>query len=366
MKKVGLMTIYDCNNYGASLQAYATTKNLEELGFDYRIVNYITPSDKRLKKFFLFPKNRRYLMHNVKALLNPVSFFRRNKTFNSFVRNSFKITDKEYTLADYKKIADEDFDFLVTGSDQTFSLNLWPDPEYGIPFFMPFETKCKKISYSSSMGEHLERITDSQISFMKETLSDFEHLAVREETAANAIEKMIGKRPVITFDPTITLSRDKWEKLEKPFDIKEKYIFFYGVLPTKWITEYVEKLSKETGFKVVTPNIRNTTEMKTDFKRVDYCGPGEFLTLIKNAEMVVTSSFHGTIFSMIYEKPFASLLIGSGNRVTTLLKLAGMEEFAFKENDNVIVQKPDPEKIKAFQKSAKETNYNYLKNSLTD
>ncbi len=363
MKKAGLATLFDSNNYGASLQAYATVKNLESLGVESHIINYVTPDDERRKRFLVLPKSIGDLKYDLKALFFMRTFLKRKSAFKSFIRKNFKLT-KKYTLKNYKDISKESFDCFITGSDQTFSMNLWRNPDYAVPYFLPFKVSGKKISYSSSMGEHLDRVTPEQREFMRKHLSDFKALSVREESAANLVEEIIGKKPVVTFDPTVTLTREEWDKIENPVKIKGKYIFFYGIIPTPWVSEYVNKLSKETGLKVVSPSPYTTKEIIENIENRYDCGPREFISLIKNAEMVVTSSFHGTIFSMIYEKPFTSLIVGSGNRVSTLLKLADMENFAFRENDEIKIQSPDSVKIKALQNLAKEINENYLKNCL--
>ncbi len=363
MKTSALFTLFNSNNYGATLQAYATVKNLEKLRVESKIINYVTPDDKRRNQFLVYPKSIGDLKYDLKAITFMRTFLKRRYNFKKFIKTHFKLT-KKYTLKNYKNISKESFDYFITGSDQTFSMNLWKSPEQAVPYFIPFPVNGKKISYSSSIGEHLDRITEEQAEFMKTHLSDFESIAVREETAADYIEKIIGKKPPVTFDPTITLTREEWDKIENPVKPKEKYIFFYGIIPTPWVSEYVNRLSKETGLKVISPSPYTTKEIIENIENRYDCGPNEFISLIKNAEMVVTSSFHGTIFSMIYGKPFASLIVGSGNRVSTLLKLASMENFAFRDGDEVKIQTPDPVKIKALQDLAIKTNKEYLENNL--
>ena len=366
MKKAGIITMHNCNNLGASLQAYATLKNFETLGVEGNLINYTPPCDKDKKAFLSPPTSISRIRHDLKNLIYPRSFIKRNRNFNKFTSEYLNVTQKEYSIKNYFEIQKENFDFFVTGSDQTFAMNLQGDPEFRKPFFLPFDVNGKKISYSSSMGEKIKDLSSENIAFIKENLSKYDALSVREDATADYIESLIEKRPVVTFDPTITLSKEEWEKIEKPVDIKEKYIFFYTVISVPWVIEYVKELSKKTGLKVVTPNPINPAELNTDFIRINTAGPSEFLFLLKNSEMVITSSFHGTIFSIIYEKPFASLITGEGNRINTLLKLADMQEFGYRENqkNEIEIFTPDIDKVKALIEKAKKTNEDYLKQNL--
>ena len=135
-------------------------------------------------------------------------------------------------------------------------------------------------------------------------------------------------------------------------------------MPTSWPVEYVKKLSKETGLPVIASHFVNTKELGCNFKRAAKYGPETFLSLIHNAKMVVTSSFHGTVFSMIYEKPFASLILGEGNRLTTLLESANMKNFGFRENDKIKISQPDKDSISNLLEKARRTNEDYLRSVL--
>lgn len=366
MKTAGIITMHNCSNYGAALQAYATQKNLESLDIKSSFINYTTPSDKKSKKLFLPPTSKGNIRHNLKNLLYPGAFIKRARNFDNFSFKHFNITKKEYTLKNFSELQKENFDFLITGSDQTFAINLLGDTKYREPFFLPFDFSAKKISYASSMGEKLKNLPSEKETWIKEMLLKYNTLSVREEKAKEYIKNLTNKDVKVIFDPTLTLSREDWGKIEEDIKVPEKYIFFYSVLPSQWVIEYVKKLSKETNLPVITSNPRSISEINTNFKRMDTASPSQFLSLIKNASMIVTSSFHGTIFSMIYEKPFASLIVGEGNRLSTLLTLADMEDFGFRQNEEIKIQSPDSEKIKHLLNKAQQTNKEYLIKAISE
>lgn len=367
MKKVGLLTIHKAYNYGAVLQTYATMKTLNGLGFSAEIIDFTTSNNRNENKFLLFPNSIRNIKHNIRNIKNPIKFYKKTRRYESFFKNNYSTTVNKYSYANYKEIPNEDFDYIITGSDQTFALNLGGNSKEREVFFLPFETKSKKISYSSSMGEKTKALNDESKGFMKKSLLDYKNISVRERNSADFIESLIGERPKVTFDPTLAVAREEWDKIAKPVDIKGEYIFFYTVLSEPWVIDYVKAISQKYGLPIVALHSQNLFELGCNFIRKDDCGPGEFLTLLKNAEYVVTTSFHGTAFSMIYEKRFLSLVLGEGNRIKSLFEQFGSDENLVTEDDLQIKDfpVPDSEKITEFMNFVKETNESYLKSAIT-
>ena len=368
MKKAGVLTIHRAQNYGAALQAFATNKILEDIGLDVKFIDYSVSFTIKDNKFVLAPVSASNIKHNIKSLSQPIKFFKKKKRYEEFLGKYFNMTEKTYSYKNYQDIANEDVDFLITGSDQTFALNLIGDPTEREVYFLPFKSTARKISYASSMGEKTQLLTEQQKDFMKTHLDDFDVLSVREGIAADITEGMIGKRPKKLFDPTLAISRDDWDCISKPCPVNGKYILFYSVLSDTWVVEYVKQVSKKTGLPVIALHNRNRFEANSGFHYMNECGPCEFITMIKNAEFVLTSSFHGTAFSIIYEKPFISFKLGEGNRIGDLLEAAGLEQCGFYIEQKREIRVPkaiDGIQTGQFLKTVREVNEGFLKRAIS-
>lgn len=147
-------------------------------------------------------------------------------------------------------------------------------------------------------------------------------MSVREEKAAQFIKNILGKRPEVTLDPTLLLTSNDWNEII-PEGIPEQssYIAFYTVLSSYEVIEYVKRLSILLNKPVYALHSPTRFEITQNFKYFDNLSPTEFIGFIKNAYCVVTTSFHATVFSIIYHKQFQSLVLKEGNRLKTLLEM---------------------------------------------
>ncbi|MBE7027136.1 MAG: polysaccharide pyruvyl transferase family protein [Ruminococcaceae bacterium] len=364
MKKVGVVTIHNAHNYGAVLQAYATQKTYEKLGVDCEIVDYSIPQVKKQNRFLLLPISKSNIKHDIRNALTPKLFLKRKKNFRSFLKLYLNLSKEKYNLKNIQNICERDYDILVTGSDQTFNLNLFENEKYSVPFFLPWKFKGKKGAYSSSMGEKIRLITEKQSDLIKTALCDFDYLSVRESATANYIEKLTNQKPDVLYDPTLILSQDEWNAICDDTSIPEKeYILFYTVLSEQWVVDFVKKVSEELGVEVIAVHPQNSFEISTGFKRFSHSGPSQFLSLIKNAKLVITTSFHGTVFSMIYKKPFYSIVLGEGNRINDLLTKAKLTHRIIKESNNVLInfEDDDVQALDVFFDNARDLNVSFIK-----
>lgn len=334
MKKIGILTVHYNLNYGAVLQAYATYMKLKDLGFRACIINYINPMGKNELK--VFPGGS--AVNNMRAAMFVKKRLERISRFKEFMNNNYELTNAVY---DYRDLNENmfDFDVYLTGSDQTFNLCLAGDVEMRKIYFLPWVTNAKKISYASSMGEMICDLSKNDALWIKNALSSYAHLSVRENAAADFIENMGIKRPEVVVDPTLLMTKEEWDDIALPSNYtNEEYILFYSVLSEPWVVKQVKRISKEMGLKVVAPHFQNRYELSSGFIRAEECGPLEFLGLIKNAKFICTTSFHGTIFSLLYNKPFVSFVLQAGNRISGLLNMVGQGYRMIRENDDVNIK----------------------------
>ncbi len=366
MKKIGLLTIHAAYNYGAALQTYATQKTVCDAGAECTVIDFSTSGSLAGQKFLCLPLSKSAIKHDIRNIVKPRAFFRRKKGFEAFKKNRLKLTARSYTYKNFKDIEKEGFDLLITGSDQTLNLNLGGNAEERKCFYLP-NIAGKKITYSASMGEHIGRLTDEQLVFIGDALSRYDSISVREERCADLIEKLCGKHPLVLADPTLAVSREHWESISEDYEgLPEKYIFFYTVLSDAWVIDYVKKLSKKTGLPVVAAHPQNHFEIGADFIRADTASPEQFISIIKNAQFTVATSFHGTAFAINLNCPFVSIVLGEGNRISYLLEKTGLSERGFRSepSEDTELYSVDFKKANEYLEKARKENLEFLKSAL--
>lgn len=350
MKKIGVITFHSPYNYGSSFQAYALQEIVKKIcnqDCEYRIIN-------------LRPKNQKkmYSIDNEKGLLTKIirnvmirgynkKYKIKNQKFEDFIINKLNIT-KEYHS--YEELDNEnfDFDYYISGSDQLWNLRAF---DFDWSYYLGFVKRGKKISYAASFGPKTIEFSREEKEKIKKYINSYDKLSVRERGSYDNIYNLTGKKPEINMDPTILLEKEEWKKII-PADriVKGDYILYYSLGQDKENIKLVEKISKKMRLPVVTTRYSGRNELFTNFKRVYDVGPIEFLNLLNNAKLVLTTSFHGTIFSAILNKPFFSINANKDYRRLTLLETIGLE-------DRNISEETMDEKIeKAFKINFEEAN----------
>ena len=276
--KVGILTFHDAHNYGAVLQAYALKKYIKQLGYEVNVINY---HHKTIPDGF--PKEN-----------NEVRW----EKFNKFIK---ELTNNEQTVytceEDLEKL---NIDFWICGSDQIWNTEITRGFNKG--FFLDFETNGKKISYAVSMG--IPNLPKEQEEDFKNSINKLDYISVREETLKQYAEKFTDKKVTKTLDPTLLLENKDFDDLILENKYGE-YVLIYALGPDERLTKIAKKIADEKNVKIIELNDKKIENYFCD--QVSDAGPMEFLTLIKNAKAIVTNSFHGTIFSIIFGKEFYTI-----------------------------------------------------------
>lgn len=325
-KKIGIITFHSAHNYGAMLQAYALQHKLEENN-TVEIINYRNNTiDNEYKVIKI---NHSGLKNTIKSIISNIVYFPRNvkryKKFNKFMNESLKLTKKYNSEKQLK----EDFpkhDIYITGSDQVWNIEITNglQDSYTLNFG---NDNIKRISYAASIGNDKVSSVDKKI--YKEKLKNIDYISVREENAKKILEEEIEKEIEVVLDPTLLLEQKEWENgLKTLKNEKEKYILAYVVSRDEEFIKIVNKLSEKTNLKVIHFS-KKDDGIKNVLRRAYTEGPYEFINLIKNAEYVVCTSFHATVFSIIFNKKFIVIPHRkTGTRVTNLLKKLGLSNRA--------------------------------------
>ena len=329
MIKVGLITCY-MDNYGACLQAYALQTTIKRITGHCEILRY---SPIRSMKEYPFPLNVLLrLRKKVKAITNDAYRYgnARAKEFNDFRRKYLIFSKKYYRNESSFYRTSFPYNCFVTGSDQIWNPNLYGGTNNKI-YFLDFVPKeARRVAYAPSIG--VSAITPECKEDMKQLLSKFDAISVREADGKQIIDEISNVECKLVLDPTLLLPNGEWEELISPRLIREEYIFLYLFSEKEYIGEVIERAKQQLNMKVVTiPFVKR--EFDSDDEKIQSAGPLDFLNLIKYASLVITDSFHATAFSINLNTPFYSLLRNDiseknnmNSRVYNILHLTGLEK----------------------------------------
>ncbi len=368
MKKIGVVTFHSPYNYGSSFQAYAlqeTVKNICDQNCEYKIINLRTERQKYMYSIdrdnnLLSKITRNIIMRDYKK-----AYEIKNQKFEDFINNKLNVT-KEYNSIEELEKENFDFDYYISGSDQLWNLRAY---DFDWAYYLGFIKKGKKISYAASFGPKPIDFSEEEKEKIKKYINDYKCLSVREQGSYDNIYNLTGRKPEIHMDPTILLDKKDWENIiPKERMVNGEYILYYSLGQAKDDINLVKEISRKTNMPVVTTRYAGKNELLSRFKRIYAVGPIEFLNLLNNAKLVLTTSFHGTIFSAILNKPFYSINADKDYRRSTLLKTIGLEE------RNISTNNIDEKLKKAYEidfkksnnkiQKEKERSIEYLKNAL--
>lgn len=305
-KKVGIMTLFNCYNYGAVLQAYATYKYIKILGYEnVQLIDYENEYESKSKKTFRFIFNG-----NIKSVIKKfvqlvILGKNRNlkKAFKSFCDNLEK-SGKKYK--NFEELRNSNYDILISGSDQIWNPVIFGDIDRA--FLLDFSDTAEKIAISSSAGSYVYSPEEKEE--VVQCLSKYKGISVREETLKKQLEDRI-KNIFVSVDPTLLLSEKEWcdslSSNNKYNETDSDYVLLYIVdANLKTYMSEIRKLKAKIkkDFWLITPY---KYKMECIDKNVVKVTPNDFISLIKNASMVITNSFHGVIFSSNFNKKFIAL-----------------------------------------------------------
>lgn len=320
--KIGILTFHDADNYGAVLQAYSLKeyikKNID--GCKVEIVNY--KSQEILNGSKLVSIDNTSIKNSVISILRsivylPTSISKKNK-FKKFRQDYLDLSSKSYL--DSKQISG--YDLYVVGSDQVWNTDIIGNDT---TYFLDFKAEYSKgISYAASLGRN--ELDNSKINNISKISKNFDFISVREESSIKEIKKITSKEVINTLDPTLITSQQLWSKIISCSSKNEKYVLVYMLSMNEEVLKIASRISKMLGIDVWYIN-NSYKKNKYGFKNIRKVGPKEFLDLFKNASFVVTNSFHGTTFSIIFNKNFITVPhLTRGNRMKDLLKKLQLQD----------------------------------------
>lgn len=329
--KVSIITMTSTYNYGATLQAYALQEFIKSMGHTCNLIDHMSRKEKHRKI-----KLSNFSRENIKMIPYKFQLERGYKRFEDFYDKYMNMTQR-YPIYQLLKESPPDSDVFITGSDQVWNPR---DSKYE-RFFLDFVPRGKKrISYAASIGD--KEIPEDMKNKYMVFLSKFDGISVREIEGQKIISALTEKNVNVNIDPVFLLEKEKWYALESPVSgLGSGYILCYFIYMPSWINELIEMLRKMTGLKVIFVGLHGLRKAKYD-RYIRDAGPREFLWLIDNASLVISSSFHGNAFSILFEKDFIAIPDPKRpDRIHNLLRLFGMENHELYENSINYVSKCD-------------------------
>lgn len=335
MDTIGIITIHRIYNYGSVLQTYALQQVLEMLGYDVETIDYIFPND-----FHNLPTNRiptiaaptMSIKEKLLKYCYGFGLLRQHKEISRFLHEKVHLSTEQYHHPKQLALNPPKYDIYITGSDQVWNPRYCKgDPSFLLHFAAD---ESKKVAYAASIG--IDKIEDQYIDIYKKLWSRYDAIGVREKSGETVVEKLSGKKAKTVLDPTLLLYSDDWNSIiPQGRRLRQKYILCYYLNYTFNAFPYVDDLAshfhKLTGWKVVCVG-RPPHSLKLNSTRyIVGASPIELLQLVRDAELVLTTSFHGTAFAVNFSRPVFSVVQSNNNktgkgdsRQTSLMNAIGL------------------------------------------
>ena len=323
--KAGLVTFYHIHHYGALLQAAATERAVESLGGACEIIDYYVNQNNDL---FRKPTGVGSAAADVHTALHYKALRDRYQRFERFSKDHLRISGHRFESLEELRSAELPYDLILSGSDQIWNPKIFPDGRFDPVFFGTFSSR-RKIAYAPSFG--VPHIPEGMEEELRSYLEQFSHISVRERQGREIVKEITGKDVPVVLDPTLLLTAEQWSAMAVPPDRSGGYILCYCISKPGALAPYIQRLAEETGLPVVQLcGIRQKVHPRAVC--VLDAGPSEFLGLFQNASYVCTNSFHGTVFSVQFQKPFftavapSELAAPESSRTFSILSRLGLTE----------------------------------------
>lgn len=354
-RKVGILTFHRANNYGAVLQCYALQEIIKALGYNVEIINYRQPYIEELYKPItindlcrVLKKPRWYFGYFFKVIPKKTHTHIKYKTFREQHLNMSAVFDK-------KKDVLNEYDTIIIGSDQVWGLHCTNGVDE--VFFGEFPKKKNKVIGYGISG-NIKSLKEIGAKNLRKYYNNFNAISFREDSFQSYIKELVGVESEVVIDPTMLLEKEKWECIASKIKEKGNYILTYflqGVKNSSKLNEDLKHFAKRENCKLV--NIFD----------VAY-SPTEFLGWIKNAKYIFTTSFHATVFSIIFNKEVYALRTHNGHdaRYVNLLSKLDISDRAIEADDiiNMEINTTDYVRVNSRHLELKKGSIEFLINNL--
>ena len=362
--KIGIITFHRAHNYGAVLQCYALSHILKSLGAHVDIIDYYPSYFK--EEYAFFPK-KKFLSFSLKSkisffikfLLTIVPRYRRYKGFNQFIKRlplSSVIYDQDSKFPEL-------YDCIFWGSDQVWNPLLTCGEDR---FFAGNFTKgnTRFIAYAASTSPRLLNMKYRE--YFCDIISRFDNISTREVGFCQYLNNLQKGCALNVLDPVLLLKKSAWEQLSKRTSLKD-YLLIYTVPQNRKIYQIATKIARKKNLRII--EIRPSVILSFRQNLLQDSSPNEFLGLFLNSSFVVTTSFHGTAFSVKFQKNFITLKMNSDidARASNLLTSLDLTDRLVDDyDDNVIDNNINYAVVDQKLNILINDSFNYIRNSLNE
>lgn len=369
--KIALLSFHNAANYGAALQAYALQQAIEQMGHDCEYIDYLNHERRNhysLSYLFWDALKKGKFADAAKYIAGAPFLLTRKMRFNKFYKSYLHVTKETYRNTQEAAALNPYYDRFIVGSDQVWNPdNNGDDAAFLLDFV---EDDKKKISYSSSFG--IASIDEGHRDVFKKNLKKFKALAVRESIGRDIIMDLTGREAQVVLDPVMLLSKDQWMSIVSNRVKREEYIFSYTNRDSQ-IADFFKTGYKLYGKKhYVLSRYTRPQDFMSRIVRVKYwMSPQEFVSVIANAELVVSASFHCLAMSIILNRPFIAILTGDkgkDERPLNILRALNLESRILKPNmtPSDILSPIDWKSVNGRVEELKKESLEYLIKSIGD
>ncbi len=390
MKKVGIVSCYFQHNYGSMLQAFATQKALDKLGYENETIDisgfkseinkakmlYFVKasltSDILLSKFGMVKNAIRRKLSKGEYGHNTII---RNLKFDNFSNSHFRLSERYLGKTELGEKCKDKYSAVLVGSDQ-----LWLPGNIAADYYTLnwVPNDINTVSYSTSFGQ--SELPNDIAKKARVFLNRINHIGIREESGKRLIYQLVNRNVPVVCDPTLLFTGEEWMSIQtEERIISSPYILCYFLGNNPPHREFAKRLKCETGYKIVAlthlDEYVKSDEGYADFTPYDI-DPADFLNLIRNAEYICTDSFHCSVFSMLYEKDFYTFRrysrktrSSTNTRLDTLFNLAGISGRILDGDEDIkscLDMKIDYVKVLDNLAFLREKSYSYLIAALED
>lgn len=344
--KIAILTFTENTNIGQRLQNYALQHVLESKGHHVETI----------KQEYPFNKFKRAIRNTINIMKEPIrsinKYFRKNK-FDDFNRKNIHFFRSKIPFYQEDNWLANEFDAFVVGSDQVWSP---VSPDVGPNYFLTFARKNQRMTYAPSLS--VDSISDEKAKEYKNYLMGFSNISVREDKGADIIEGIIGKRPTVVLDPTLLLEKKEWDEIKEPYKKIPKNSYILAMFLGSSQSFKLSKFAKDNNLDIF------------EINKDTVISPSEFISLVESARLVLTDSYHVTIFSIIYEIPFISFpRIGASemnSRFKTLYRLLEIQNrnWDYLQKHYSEIMTFDFENVRKCRKEAQLLSFNFLESQL--
>lgn len=355
--RVGIITFHCSYNFGSALQAFALQQAISSLGHEVEIIDY------RSRDFYRYRIIKLSRPWTIPSSLKKLDrLLERKQAFRSFWSSHFHLTER-FSYRDEGKLESlaQRFDCFVCGSDQIWNL----DCTSGVvdPFFLSFAGGCRRVAYAPSLAHTEFKVENFDRDRVADLLAQFDSLSVREEETLPLFQPLVDKRIEVVLDPTLLLDAKDYRDVVKERPDEEPYLFVYLLRECPELVESASRIALSSGHRVYYIYERELPIPNS--VNLFGSGPEGFLSLIWNADAVLTNSFHATAFSTLFHRPFRAFVNDrSASRMRGLMDGLGMSDCCAMSIDDSPIGSSDWDSIDKKLLELRVSSWNYLRKAL--